>query len=44
MTDERGRGSAGNVPLVVGTAGLDRDCTVNVSQLMSVSAPTWRGR
>jgi len=24
------------VPLVAGTAGLDRDCTVNVSQLLTL--------
>ena len=30
-TSERAAAAPGNVPLVAGTAGVDRDCTVNVS-------------
>lgn len=35
-TSERAAAAPGNVPLVVGTAGLDRDCTINVSQLLTL--------
>ena len=35
-TSERAAAAPGNVPLVAGTVGLDRDCTVNVSQLLTV--------
>ena len=35
-TSARAAAAPGNVPLVAGTAGLDRDCTVNVSQLLTV--------
>ena len=36
MTSARAAAAPGNVPLVAGTAGLDRDCTVNVSQLLTL--------
>lgn len=35
-TSERAAAAPGNVPLVAGTAGVDRDCTVNVSQLLTL--------
>ena len=35
-TSARAASAPGNVPLVAGTAGLDRDCTVNVSQLLTL--------
>ena len=35
-TSARAAAAPGNVPLVAGTAGLDRDCTVNVSQLLTM--------
>lgn len=35
-TSARAAAAPGNVPLVAGTAGLDRDCTVNVSQLLTL--------
>ena len=35
-TSERAAAAPGNVPLVAGTAGLERDCTVNVSQLLTL--------
>lgn len=36
MTSTRAAAAPGNVPLAAGTAGLDRDCTVNVSQLLTL--------
>jgi mRNA interferase MazF len=35
-TSERARRAPGNVPLHAGQAGLDRDCAVNVSQLLTL--------
>lgn len=35
-TSARAAAAPGNVALAAGTAGLDRDCTVNVSQLLTV--------
>ena len=35
-TSARAAAAPGNVPLVAGTAGVDRDCTVNVSQLLTL--------
>lgn len=35
-TSERAAVAPGNVPLDAGAAGLDRNCTVNVSQLLTV--------
>lgn len=35
-TSSRAAAAPGNVPLTAGTAGLDRDCTVNVSQLLTL--------
>lgn len=35
-TSARAAAAPGNVPLTAGTAGLDRDCTVNVSQLLTL--------
>lgn len=35
-TSARAAGAPGNVPLPAGSAGLDRDCVVNVSQLLTL--------
>lgn len=35
-TSPQAAAAPGNVPLVARTAGLDRDCTVNVSQLLTL--------
>ncbi len=35
-TSGRVAAAPGNVALAAGTAGLDRDCTVNVSQLLTL--------
>ena len=35
-TSERAAAAPGNVALGAGTAGVDRDCTVNVSQLLTL--------
>lgn len=35
-TSPRAAAAPGNVPLVAGTAGLVRDCAVNVSQLLTL--------
>lgn len=35
-TSARAAAAPGNVPLHAGTAGLDRDCAVDVSQLLTV--------
>jgi len=35
-TSELAAAAPGNVPLVAGTAGLDRNCTINVSQLLTL--------
>jgi len=35
-TSARAAAAPGNVPLSAGTAGLDRDCTVNVGQLLTL--------
>lgn len=35
-TSERAAAAPGNVRLTAGTAGLDRDCSINVSQLLTL--------
>jgi mRNA interferase MazF len=35
-TSARAAAAPGNVALAAGTAGLDRDCAINVSQLLTV--------